>query len=79
MASQDPMKTTDRQRRLHSSRRAGRSNTKAKDDFLDIVTLIRSIQRTEGLTDCFCRGYKDCDHLDCKWRDYCIQKRPAGK
>jgi hypothetical protein len=43
-----------------------------KKNFLDIETLIRSIQRAEGQTDCFKMGMVDCDHMDCKWRVFCL-------
>lgn len=39
---------------------------------VDIITLIRSIQRAEGNPDCFLKGNADCDQLDCAWRPYCI-------
>jgi hypothetical protein len=41
-------------------------------NFLDVSTLIRSIQRAEGQTDCFKMGMVDCDHMDCKWRAFCL-------
>lgn len=40
--------------------------------YVDITAMIRSLQRTEGLTDCFRRGLSDCDQLDCAWRQYCL-------
>ncbi|NNK02689.1 MAG: hypothetical protein HKP58_19935 [Desulfatitalea sp.] len=39
---------------------------------VDITAMIRSLQRTEGLTDCFRRGSADCDQLECAWRQYCL-------
>lgn len=42
--------------------------------YVDITAMIRSLQRTEGLTDCFRRGLSDCDQLDCAWRQYCLEK-----
>ncbi len=44
-----------------------------KKNFLDITVLIRSIQRSEGNTDCFRKGLKDCDQLDCAWRHLCLE------
>jgi hypothetical protein len=41
---------------------------------VDITAMIRSLQRTEGLTDCFRRGLVDCDQLECAWRQYCLAK-----
>jgi hypothetical protein len=52
----------------------------AKNDFLDITALIRSIQRTEGNPDCFLKGDEDCDRLDCAWRLYCLGRdKTSGK
>jgi hypothetical protein len=42
--------------------------------YVDITAMIRSLQRTEGFTDCFRRGLFDCDQLDCAWRQYCLTK-----
>lgn len=39
---------------------------------VNITAMIRSLQRTEGVTDCFRRGLADCDQLDCAWRQYCL-------
>jgi hypothetical protein len=49
-----------------------RQQRTGKKNFLDIATLIRSIQRAEGQTDCFKMGMADCDHMDCKWRAFCL-------
>lgn len=43
-----------------------------KKSFLDIATLIRSIQRAEGNTGCFQMRTIDCDRADCKWRAFCL-------
>ncbi|MCJ8499692.1 hypothetical protein [Desulfatitalea alkaliphila] len=40
--------------------------------YVDITAMIRSLQRTEGLTDCFRRGNADCDQTECAWRQYCL-------
>jgi len=45
----------------------------AKEDFLDIVKLVRSIQRAEGNPDCFSRAQGYCDQLGCAWRQYCLE------
>lgn len=45
----------------------------AKNNFIDIKALIRSIQRAEGSTDCFRKGIIDCDQDDCKWRHICLE------
>ena len=47
-----------------------------KKSYLDITTLIRSIQRNESNIDCFKRGVSDCDKLDCKWRSFCLEGHP---
>ena len=44
-----------------------------KKIFLDITALIRSVQRAEGNSDCFRRGIRDCDQMDCKWRSFCLE------
>ena len=50
-----------------------------KKNFLDITTLIRSIQRAEGNTDCFQKGIVDCDQFGCKWRSFCLEEQPVLK
>lgn len=40
--------------------------------YVDITAMIRSLQRTEGVTDCFRRGIADCDRIECAWRQYCL-------
>lgn len=42
--------------------------------YVDITAMIRSLQRTEGLADCFRSGLDDCDQLVCAWRQYCLGK-----
>ncbi|MFO7553982.1 MAG: hypothetical protein R6W88_02145 [Desulfobacterales bacterium] len=42
-----------------------------------MATLIRSIQRAEGNTDCFRMGVIDCDQVSCKWRPFCLEVYPA--
>jgi len=41
---------------------------------VNITDMIRSLQRTEGLSDCFRRGLADCDQRECSWRQYCLEK-----
>jgi hypothetical protein len=43
-----------------------------KKTFLDIATLIRSIQRAEGHSGCFKMGMANCGQMDCKWRAFCL-------
>jgi hypothetical protein len=45
--------------------------------YVDIIALVRSLQRTAGMTDCFRMGNVDCDVIDCDWRSYCLGK-PAS-
>jgi len=52
-------------------------NHSEKKSFLDIATLIRSIQRTEGNTGCFQMGTINCDQADCKWRAFCLEVYPV--
>lgn len=40
--------------------------------YVDVTAMIRSLQRTEGSTDCFRRNASDCDQLECAWRQYCL-------
>jgi len=46
--------------------------TRREKRYVDVTAMIRSLQRTEGLTDCFRRGIADCDQLECAWRQYCL-------
>jgi hypothetical protein len=55
---------------MNTSNRMGQRTQ--KKNFLDIATLIRSIQRAEGHTDCFKMGMVDCDRVDCEWRGFCL-------
>lgn len=48
--------------------------TEKVKNYLDIITLIRSIQRAEGNPDCFLKGNSECDQLNCAWRAYCLEK-----
>jgi hypothetical protein len=43
-----------------------------RNNFVDVTAMIRSLQRTEGFTDCFRRGIAECDQLSCSWRSYCL-------
>ena len=46
-------------------------------NYVDLVKLIRSIQRAEGKVDCYRRGLEFCERMDCVWRDHCL-KEPKG-
>jgi len=53
----------------------GASNS--KPNYVDLVNLVRSIQRAEGNIDCYRGGRQQCDRMDCAWRDHCL-KAPEG-
>lgn len=46
---------------------------------VDIIAMVRSLQRTAGTADCFRRGNADCDNIDCDWRTYCLSGAPETK
>ncbi len=48
-------------------------NAATYQSHVDVTAMIRSLQRTEGVTDCFRRGLTDCDLPDCAWRKYCLR------
>ena len=50
----------------------------SKPNCVDLVNLIRSIQRAEGNIDCYRRGLWSCNRTDCVWRDHCLMV-PGGK
>jgi hypothetical protein len=50
------------------------SGEKWSTGHVDIIALVRSLQRTAGMTDCFRMGNVDCDVIDCDWRSYCLGK-----
>jgi hypothetical protein len=60
---------------MATSKRMGKRSE--RKSYLDIATLIRSIQRAEGNTDCFQMGMIDCDQVDCKWRAFCLEVYPV--
>ena len=47
---------------------------KSKPDYVDLVNLIRSIQRAEGNLDCYRRDRQQCDRMNCVWRDHCLRE-----
>ncbi len=62
-------------------RSSSQANQTAKNDIekkicpagqVDIIAMVRSLQRTAGMTDCFRMGNADCDIIDCDWRTYCL-------
>jgi hypothetical protein len=50
---------------------------KSKLDYVDLVNLIRSIQRAEGNLDCYRTDRRQCEQMNCVWRDHCL-KEPGG-
>ena len=52
-------------------------NTKL--NYVDLVNLIRSIQRAEGNIDCYRTGRQQCDRMSCVWRVHCLKEpeRPS--
>jgi hypothetical protein len=71
-----------------SNRCIGKSDKVYRDDQkkrdrsagqVDIIAMVRSLQRTAGLTDCFRTGIADCDIIDCDWRAYCLGTLPDQK
>mgnify|MGYP003571956968 CR=1 FL=1 len=78
MADQFKTKPSDKEKEVGST---GSANyiPKTKEESsgtynLNMTAMIRSLQRTEGLSDCFRRGIADCDQLKCSWRQYCFDK-----
>ena len=49
----------------------------SKADYVDLVNLVRSIQRLEGNIDCYRRGLQ-CERMNCAWREHCFTEA-AGK
>ena len=43
-------------------------------NYVDLVNLIRSIQRAEGNIDCYHKGLESCKRMDCAWRDHCLKE-----
>ena len=44
---------------------------------VDIIAMVRSLQRSAGAMDCFRIGNADCDMTECEWRTYCLGAPPA--
>lgn len=51
--------------------RAGPENGRLAGE-VDIIAMVRSLQRAAGAMDCFRSGNADCDMTDCEWRTYCL-------
>lgn len=48
------------------------------DAGIDIIELIRSIQRADGQVDCFRSGLNACSRTACPWRSYCLETSDAA-
>jgi hypothetical protein len=46
----------------------------SKPDYVDLVNLVRSIQRAESNIDCYRRGRQQCDQVNCVWRNHCLKE-----
>ena len=74
------MKACDRRvHRPRSGHRTGGASgpialRKENENYLDIAGLVRSVQRSEGHSDCFQRGFHDCERLDCPFRKQCFER-----
>lgn len=42
------------------------------EDESDLTRLVRSLQRLEGVRDCFRSGQAGCDGIGCIWSEYCL-------
>lgn len=49
-------------------------SNRVQTNFVDIRSLIQSVQRNENKEACFQTGRKDCTQTDCKWRRYCLKE-----
>ena len=68
-----------RAKQASGASKIGTGKMPEKKSFLDITTLVRSIQRAEGNVDCFRTGQVSCDHFDCAWRPYCLEGHQTSK
>lgn len=72
---------TDKPTPVESKRKNGETDNCMPDlgknisnqSHVNITDMIRSLQRTEGHSDCFRTGMADCDQLECAWRRYCLK------
>ena len=44
----------------------------SKPNYVDLINLVRSIQRAEGNRDCYRRGRQQCGRMSCIWRAHCL-------
>ena len=50
-----------------------KDNFNIKPDYVDLVNLVRSIQRAEGHNDCYGREGRQCERMSCVWRAHCLK------
>ena len=48
------------------------------DTGLSKANLIRKIQIVEGHLDCYATGKKQCEQMNCRWRDSCLGDASDG-
>lgn len=83
MMDQQPICYTDSpvsrstHRRSNQSTRLNHDGKNPTAGAVDIVALVRSLQRTAGLEDCFRNGKTECLSLDCAWRKHCLGISPT--
>ena len=46
--------------------------TAVSEELSDLTRLVRSLQRLDGVQDCFRSSRTDCDGIGCVWRPYCL-------
>jgi hypothetical protein len=85
MIDRDSSSVSDGRKRLpgpelsETTRRRDPSGAERPIDHLDIIALVRSLQRSAGLVDCFRTGVADCDVIDCAWRTHCLGNVPGRR
>ena len=42
------------------------------EDLSDLTRLVRSLQRLDGVRDCFRSDQTACDGIGCVWKEYCL-------
>ncbi len=54
---------------------SARSHYVREKESVDVVRLVRSIQKLDNHSPCFRRSYSsECSETDCVWRVYCLKK-----
>ena len=47
-------------------------NAQNSEGLIDLIDLVRSLQRREGKPDCFRTKNRLCDETDCVYRQWCL-------